>query len=81
MIELFKLKGFGLDILVEKWLYLFGNGTQFGLEWFAPFASMITNAYTGSYLNQQKQIEKCLGKNLLNNFSNEIIKIGRDSIK
>ena len=81
LIELFKLKGFGLDILVEKWLYLFGNGTQFGLELFAPFASMITNAYTGSYLNQQKQIEKCLGKNLLNNFSNEIIKIGRDSIK
>ena len=81
LIELFKLKGFGLDVLVEKWLYLFGNGTQFGLELFPSFSSMITNAYVGSYLNQQKQIEKCLGKNLLNNFSNEILKIGRDSIK
>ena len=79
--ELFKLKGFGLDVLVEKWLYLFGNGTQFGLELFPSFVSMITNAYTGSYLNQQKQIEKCLGKNLLNNFSFEILKIGKDSIR
>ena len=42
---------------------------------------MITNAYSGSYLNQQKQIEKCLGRNLLNNFSNEILKIGKDSIR
>ena len=81
LIELFKLKGFGLDILVEKWLYLFGNGTQFGLEIFPPFVAMITNAYSGSYLNQQKQIEKCLGRNLLNNFSNELLKIGKDSIR
>lgn len=77
----FKLKGFGLDILVEKWLYLFGVGTQFGLELFTPFSAMITNAYSGSYLNQQKQIEKCLGKNLLNNYSNELLKIGKDSIR
>lgn len=81
LVELFGLNGFGLDILVEKWIYLFGNGTQFGLELFPPFTAIVTNAYSGSYLNQQKQIEKCIGRNMLNNFSNEILKIGRDSIR
>ena len=79
--SLFKLNGLTLDVLVEKWLYLFGNGTQFSLELFPPFAAAITNAYSGAYLNQQKQIEKCIGRNLLNNFSNELLKIGKDTIR
>ena len=79
--SLFKLNGLTLDVLVEKWLYLFGNGTQFSLELFPSFAGTITNAYCGSYLNQQKQIEKCIGRNLLNNFSNELLKIGKDTIR
>ena len=81
IVSLFKLNGLTLDVLVEKWLYLFGNGTQFSLELFPAFAAAITNAYSGSYLNQQKQIEKCIGRNLLNNFSNELLKIGKDTIR
>ena len=80
IVDLFKLDGLTLDVLVEKWLYLFGTGTQFALELFPPFAAAITNAYVGAYLNQQKQIEKCIGKNLLNKFSSELLNIGKSTI-
>ena len=46
------------DIIVEKWMQQFGPGTVFGLEYLPALSAMLTDAYSGGYLNQQKTIEK-----------------------
>ena len=65
-----------LDLVVEKWVWLYGTGTQFGLELFPSFSSMITNAYMGCYLNNQKAIEKICGKDLVE-YSQALLAIGK----
>nr|DAL58585.1 MAG TPA_asm: hypothetical protein [Caudoviricetes sp.] len=53
------------DMVVERWMAQYGPGTVFGLEYFPAFSAMITDAYIGGYLNQQKTIEKVLGTTLV----------------
>jgi hypothetical protein len=66
-----------IDVFIDKWMWLFGKGTQFGTELYPAFATIITNAYVGAYLNNQKTIEKILGKSLVN-FTNELFKVGSE---
>ncbi|MCM1215922.1 MAG: hypothetical protein NC548_15555 [Lachnospiraceae bacterium] len=75
----FKMKGMTTDVFVEKWNWFYGNGTYFGCELFTAFSSMLTNAYCGSYINNQKSIEKCCGRSMVN-FANAIIRVGSDVI-
>lgn len=49
---------FTTDILIERWMYIYGTGTVFALELFPAFSSMLTDAYVGTYINNQKTIEK-----------------------
>lgn len=65
-----------LDLVVEKWVWLYGTGTQFALELFPSFSAMITNAYMGCYLNNQKAIEKICGKELVE-FSQSLLATGK----
>ena len=58
-------KDLKLDNFIEKWATLYGSGTHFALEYYPAFSTMITNAYNGSYLNNQKIIEKICGKDLV----------------
>lgn len=53
------------DIIIEKWMTLFGPGTVFGLEYFPAMSAMITDAYVGSYLNSQKSIESICKINMV----------------
>lgn len=76
--ELFKFKGFSIEVFIEKWLYIFGTGTQFAPELFTSFATLLTDAYSGTYINNQKTIEKCCGKQMVT-FSNTIITIGQSA--
>lgn len=64
-----------VDVIVERWMYLYGVGTVFGMELFPAFSEMITNCYIGSYLNNQKTIEKVVGTPMVE-FSKQILKIG-----
>ena len=68
-----------LDVVVERWMYLYNPSTVFGLEMFPAFASMITDCYIGSYLNNQKTIEKILGNTMVE-FAKIIFKIGEDAV-
>lgn len=77
--EVFSFKGLTVDVFVERWRYLFGRGTQFGCELYTSFASMITNAYSGAYINQQKTIEKCVGRDMVV-FTTCLMGIGSQSI-
>lgn len=53
------------DMVIERWMVQYGPGTVFGLEYFPAFSAMVTDAYIGGYLNQQKTIEKVLGTTLV----------------
>ena len=68
-----------IDVVVEKWMWCFGTGTQFGLELYPAFATMLIYAYVGAYLNNQKTIEKIVGKPMVD-FVGQIIRIGSELI-
>lgn len=68
-----------IDLICEKWMYCYGTGTVFGLELFTSFASMITDAYVGCYINNQKTIEKITGKSMVM-FTKTLLNIGSESI-
>lgn len=53
------------DIVVEKWMTQYGPGTVFGLEYFPALSAMLTDAYNGGYINQQKTIEKVCGADMV----------------
>lgn len=73
--DTFKIENLTIDIVVEKWMYLFNPSTVFALEYMPAFQSMLTNAYVGAYLNNQKTIEKICGKSMV-----QYAKIAIDSI-
>ena len=75
----FKTNGMTTDVFVEKWNWFYGTGTHFACELFTAFATMITNAYCGSYINNQKTIEKCCGRSMVE-FTNAILRVGSETI-
>lgn len=74
-----KIPDLRIDNFVEKWIYLYKSGTQFAVEYFPAFASMLTNAYHGAYIVNQLTIEKVTnnGKELTN-FVQSLLQIGRE---
>lgn len=72
-----RAEGLKLDNFIEKWLFVFGPGTQFATELYPAFSSMVTNAYCGGYLNNQKVIEKILGRTLVE-YSVALLQLGSD---
>jgi len=73
--KILRVNKLSVDVVVERWMYLYGVGTVFGTELFTAFSEMITNCYIGSYLNNQKTIEKVTGNTMVE-FSKQILKIG-----
>lgn len=63
--RVFKLDKLTLSLVVEKWMYLYGPGTVLGMEFLPSLMQMVTDAYCGVYLNNQKTIEKVLNKDLI----------------
>jgi len=53
----FNVKAISVDIVVERWMKQYGPGTMLAMEYFPAFSAMMTDAYCGAYLNQQKTIE------------------------
>ena len=66
-----------LDNFIDKWLFLYGSGTQFATEIYTAFANLLINAYVGAYLNNQKQIEKIAGRSMVE-YCNVLFRIGGD---
>ena len=63
--DTFKIDNLTLDIVVEKWMFLFNPTTVFALEYVPAFNAMMTDAYIGAYINNQKTIEKICGKSMI----------------
>jgi hypothetical protein len=68
-----------VDVIVDKWMYTFGSGSQFGLELYPAYAGMLIYAYVGAYLNNQKTLEKIIGRPMMD-FVEEVIRIGSELI-
>lgn len=77
--KVLKLDKLNIDLFIEKWLFLYGTGTHFALEFYPAFATMMTNVYVGCYINNQKTIEKIAGKNMIE-FSTAVLRIGAEAI-
>jgi hypothetical protein len=60
---IFNLKGFTIEIFIQRWIYLFGTGTQYATELLTSFLVVAINACTGTYIVNQKNILRCCGKN------------------
>lgn len=78
--ETFKLKGLNTEVFMHQWIYLMGEGTQFCTELFTSFSVLITSAYCGSYVINQKQIERCCNKSMVN-YAVALMKLGSEELK
>ena len=63
--DVLKIPSLKVDNVVDKWMFLFGVNTVFGLEYFPALSAMLTDAYVGAYINNQKTIEKVVGNTLV----------------
>lgn len=64
-----------LDNFIEKWVFLYKGGTHFGTELYPSFANMLIYSYIGSYIVNQKTIEKILGRSMVE-FCKTLFKVG-----
>ena len=64
-----------IDTFLEKWLFKYGEGTMFALEYFPAFSNMLTDAYVGAYINNQNTIEQIANKDMVE-FTKKILQIG-----
>lgn len=78
--KVLRLPKLTIDTFLEKWLFLYGTGTQFALELYPAFATMLTNCYIGAYLNNQKTIEKITGRTMVE-FSTAILRTGSELLR
>lgn len=61
----FKFKELTTDVFISKWINLFYRGTMYGLELLPAFLTILSNAYTGAYLNNQKLIENMCSRDMV----------------
>ena len=75
--ENFHLNGLTTGVFLVRYMQMYGKGTIFGLELLPSFISIITNAYSGSFINSQKTIEKFCGREMIN-LSTEVLRLGAE---
>ena len=68
-----------VEALAHRWMYAYGAGTFLGLECFVPFSAIISDCYTGAFINQQNTIEKVGGSKSITKFTNELLQIGGEN--
>ena len=60
-----KIPKLTVEAVVSKWMYVYDPSTTFALEMFPQFCSMISDAYVGAYLNNQKTIQKIIDTDMV----------------
>ena len=74
--EVLKQLSLKIDNVIDKWMYLYGTNTVFALEYYPALSAMLTDAYCGAYINNQKTIEKVVGNTLVSYTKNILAKGG-----
>lgn len=77
--KILRISKLTVDLIVERWMYLYGVSSVFAMELFPAFSDMMTNCYIGAYLNNQKTIEKIAGNSMVE-FTKTILKIGSEVV-
>lgn len=75
--SMLKVPELKVDNVIDKWMYLYGSNTVFALEYFPALSAMLTDAYCGAYINNQKTIEKVVGSTLVSYTKNVLAKGGQ----
>lgn len=78
--QVLKIDKLTIDVFMEKWIFIYGTGTQFATEYFPSFASMLSDTYVGCYINNQKTIEKITGNKMVD-FTKTLFRIGEAVMK
>lgn len=73
--DLIKTPSLKVDNVIDKWMYLYGTNTVFAIEYYPALSAMLTDAYCGAYINNQKTIEKVVGNTLVQ-YSKDVIAKG-----
>lgn len=73
--DIIKTPSLKVDNIVDKWMYLYGSNTVFALEYYPALSALLTDAYCGAYINNQKTIEKVVGNTLVT-YSKDVIAKG-----
>lgn len=63
--EELRLPKITVEAIVSKWMYVYDPSTTFALELFPQFCSMISDAYVGAYINNQKTIQKIIDTDMV----------------
>lgn len=75
--KVLKAESLKIDNFVEKWIFNYGSGTQFAMELYPAFSTLVSNAYCGAYLNNQKLIEKVLSRTLVE-YTTALLRLGSE---
>ena len=55
--DTFHLKDLTTAVMIDRWSFVYGKGTMYGMEYLPAFLDILAYAYVGAYLNNQKSIE------------------------
>lgn len=69
-----------VDTFIDRWMMLYGTSTPFATEYFPALSTLLTDAYVGCYLNNQKTIEKICDKTYVE-YCKEILQKGSSFVK
>lgn len=76
--ETFKLKDLTTNVYIARWIFIYGKGTMYGVELLPSFLSLLMNAFSGSYINNQKMIENICAQDMVD-VSTMILRVGADT--
>lgn len=76
--DLFKMKGLDTAVYIDRWIFLYYQSSTYAVEICPAFLVMVMNAYSGTYLNGQKQIELICGQDMVN-LAATLIKVINDT--
>jgi hypothetical protein len=75
--EYLKIPNLTIETFIDRWMYAWGGPqTAFALEYFPSFSQMLTDAYHGCYLNNQKTIEKLAGDDMVE-YCKSVVQLAR----
>lgn len=77
MVHFFNLKGLDTSIYIDRWTFVYGKGTMYGMEYLPAFLDILAYAYVGAYLNNQKSIELICRQDMVST-ATTLINIGSD---
>lgn len=75
--DTFHLKDLTTGVIIDRWSFVYGKGTMYGLEYLPAFLDILAYAYIGAYINNQKSIELICRGDMIE-VATTLLKLGAD---